>query len=101
VHWPGRLAAGGMRSQVLDLDRQVVRLAHRSMRVPLREGRSKTMAPGGSAHAACKPRARQKWTACSEAGSPDEPTCARNCSANALRPDISESLVSIATPLAD
>jgi hypothetical protein len=71
---------------------------HRSVRVPLREGRSKTMAPAGSAHAACRPRARQKWIACSDAGSPAESACARNCSANASRPQISEFPASIFLP---
>jgi len=43
----------------------------RSIRVPLRPaGRSKTMSPGAGVHAACGPRTRQKWTACSDAGKP-------------------------------
>lgn len=43
-----RAGCRGVRAQVLDLDRQVVRLAHPQAGArPLREGRSKTMAPAG------------------------------------------------------
>jgi len=91
VHWARGLAAGGVKAQVLNLDRQVVRLVHPQVGARPAAGRAfEDDCTRRQRPRRLQARARQKWTACSDDGSPAAPACARNCSANASRPEISQ-----------
>jgi hypothetical protein len=101
VHGTRRLAAGGVRAQVLDLDRQVVRLSHPQVGAgpaagrPLEDNGARWQRP-------CRLQAQGHAEVDRVLGrrKPGRVGLRPNCSANASRPDISEFPVAPRCPFA-